>query len=242
MAAMGIGIADFDRDLDLDMAISNILGNVVARNNGDGTFSSVASEVRAARPFQSADVHSVTWGLAFYDFNLDGWEDLYAAAGSIPDTTPQPNELFVADGHGKFLDLSAPSGAADDTTSRGVAFADYDGDGLVDFYVLDQWGSPRLYHNVTPVAGLHSLEVLTVGTASNRDGCGGTILVTAAGSKMLREVLCGSTSLASGSDRTVHFGLGTATVVAKLVVTWPSGVRQVLRNLPADQLLTLVEP
>jgi enediyne biosynthesis protein E4 len=242
MAAMGIGIADFDRDLDLDVAISNILGNVVARNNGDGTFTNVAADVHAARPWQSADVHSVTWGLAFYDFNLDGWEDLYAAAGSIPDTTPQPNELFIGDGHGKFLDLSAPSGAADDATSRGVAFADYDGDGLVDFYVLDQWGNSRLYRNVTPVTGLHWLEVRTAGTVSNRDGCGARLFVTAGGVRMLREVLCGSTSLASGSDSTAHFGLGTATSIAKLVILWPSGVRQVLRNIAPDQRIVVTEP
>jgi hypothetical protein len=242
MAAMGIGISDFDRDLDLDVAISNILGNVVARNNGDGTFTNVAADVHAARPWQNAAVHSVTWGLAFYDFNLDGWEDLYAAAGSIADTTPQPNELFVSDGQGRFLDLSALGGAADDTTSRGVAFADYDGDGLVDFYVLDQWGSPRLYRNITPVTGLHWLEVSTVGTISNRDGCGAKLIASAGGVRMLREVFCGSTSLSSGSDSTVQFGLGSATTIAKLVILWPSGNRQVLRNIAPDQRIVVTEP
>jgi hypothetical protein len=242
MAAMGIGIADFDRDLDLDMAISNILGNVIARNNGDGTFTNVAAEVGAERPYQNATVHSITWGLAFFDFNLDGWEDLYVAAGSISDATPQPNQLFVADGHGKFLDLSAPSQAADDTTSRGVAFADYDGDGLVDFYVLDQWGNPRLYHNVTPVTGLHWLEVRTVGTSSNRDGCGAKLIVTAGAAKMMREVFCGSVSLSSGADPTAHFGLGPASSVSRLVIVWPSGIRQVIGNVGADQRITVTEP
>src|SRR5207244_12343200 len=111
-------------------------------------------------------------GLPCYGCNRDGWEHLYVAAGDISGTAAQPNEVFVSDRAGRFLDLSAPSGADDPGLSRGVAFADYDGDGLVDAYVVDQLGSPRLYHNVTAASQNHWLEVDTVGTVSNRDGCG----------------------------------------------------------------------
>lgn len=242
MASMGLGISDFDRDLDLDFAVSNIEGNVLAQNNGDGTFTDVAATARVERPFLSAGLHSITWGLSFYDFNLDTWEDLYAAAGTIYGSTPQPNQLFVSDTHAKFLDLSAPSGADDPGLSRGVAFADYDRDGLMDFYVVDQKGSPRLYHNVTQATGRHWLEVDTIGTASNRDGCGARLTLVVGRAKLLREVLCGSTSLSSGSDATVHFGLGTAATVTRLIVEWPSGARQVLRNVAADRVLALTEP
>jgi enediyne biosynthesis protein E4 len=242
MASMGIGISDFDHDQDLDMVISNIHGNVLARNNGDGTFTDVAAQARAQRAWQNADLHSVTWGLGFYDFNLDGWEDLYAAAGNIYDATPQPNELFVADGRGRFVDLSATSGADDPSTSRGVAFADYDRDGRMDMYVVNQWGSPRLFHNVTPIDGAHWLEIQLAGTTSNANGCGARIEATVGSDHLLREEFCGGTSLASGADLAVHLGLGTTAVVSKLVVTWPSGVRQVVRNVAADRLVTLVEP
>jgi hypothetical protein len=242
MASMGIGIADFDHDLDLDFAISNIEGNVFARNNGDGTFTDVAKFARVDRPFQFAGNHSITWGLSFHDFNLDGWEDLYVAAGPIYGSSAQPNELFVSDGAGRFLDLSAPSRADDPGLSRGVAFADYDGDGRMDLYVVDQLGSPRLYRNVTPTQGMHWLEVDTVGTTSNRDGCGGRLILTVGGMKLLREVFCGSTSLASGSDPTVQFGLGTSAKATRLVIQWPSGVRQVLRNVAGDQRLVVSEP
>src|SRR6185503_2671189 len=85
-----------------------------------------------------------------------------------------------------------------------------DRDGLMDFYVVDQKGSPRLYHNVTQASGRHWLEVDTIGTASNRDGCGARLTLVVGRAKLLREVLCGSTSLSSGSDASVHFGLGTA--------------------------------
>ncbi len=114
--------------------------------------------------------------------------------------------------------------------------------GIVDFDVVDLGGSPNLYENGTPVPGLHWLEVRTTGTMSNRDGCGARLTVVAGGATMVREVLCGSTSLASGSDRTAHFGLGTASTVTSLTIDWPSGVRQVLTGLGADQLLQVTEP
>ena len=81
------------------------------------------------------------------------------------------------------------------------------------------------------------LEVNTVGTVSNRDGCGARIRLTLAdGSKMASEMFC------SADQKTVHFGLGSATRLAKLDVTWPSGIRQELRNLRVDRVITVQEP
>lgn len=241
--SMGIGLADIDRDLDLDVAVSNIEGNVLARNNGDGTFTDVAWAQGASRPFQTAGVKSVTWGLAFADFNLDGWEDLFVAAGALDDAPNQPNQVFTADGTGRgFLDLSALSGADDPGSSRGLALADYDRDGLMDAVVVDKNGSAHLLRNVTDAPGSHWLEVRLTGTSSNRDGCGATLIATALGSKLMREVYCGSVGLSSGSDPTVHFGLASAATVSRLTIEWPSGVRQVLRNVAGDQLLEVSEP
>jgi hypothetical protein len=202
----------------------------------------VATAARVDRPLQDARTPSLTWGLAFADLNLDGWEDLYLAAGPLVQPSPPlPNEVLVNDGTGKFLDLSAGSGADDPGASRGVAFADYDRDGRMDLFVVNQGGQSRLYRNVTPVAG-HWLEVDTIGSSSNRDGCGALLRITAGGRTMLREVLCGSTSLASWSDPTVHVGLGQATVADEVDITWPSGVDQILTDIPADQLVAAVEP
>jgi hypothetical protein len=240
--SMGIGLGDFNRDLRLDMAISNIHGNVIASNNGDGTFTDVASFVRASRPDQSYGRRSVTWGLSFADFNLDGWEDLYAAAGEIQDAPTQPSEVFTNDGvDGRFLDLSALSGADDTGSSRGIAYADYDRDGLMDVYVVRMSGTPILYRNETSAPGYHWLEVDLTGTSSNRDGCGARLTLTAAGAQMMRELFCGSTGLSSGSETIAHFGLGSAIQAAKIVIEWPSGIRQVLRNVGADQLIQVVE-
>ena len=84
----------------------------------------------------------------------------------------QPNMLFANDGTGqRFLDVSALSGADDVLESKGVAVADYDGDGAIDMFVVNQAGSPRLYRNVTPRAFRHWLLVDLTGYQSNRDGC-----------------------------------------------------------------------
>src|SRR5207249_489946 len=138
-------------------------------NEGDGTFTELASTAGVERPFQRADLHSITWGLAFADLNLDGWEDLLVAAGALTDRQNQPNEVFTAAGGGTFLDLSALSGADDPGSGRGVAIADYDRDGRLDAYVVSRLGSPILYRNATSTPG-HWLEVDLTGTKSNRDG------------------------------------------------------------------------
>ena len=247
MNTMGIAVGDFDRDLDFDLALSNVGENKLLRNDGSGVFSDEAAAMGVDRPFQQAGSFAVTWGTAFYDFNLDGWEDLYMPAGNIlqREGAPiQPNELYVNDGAGtRFLDLSAPSGAADPGDSKGVAYADYDGDGDMDLFVVDEGGSPRLYENVTPTDGQHWLEVDTVGTRSNRDGCGARLLLTLDdGSSMVRQVFCGSTGVSSGNQRAVHFGLGAATGIAKLEIDWPSRVRQQLDDVTVDRQMTVTEP
>ena len=149
------------------MALSNIGGNKLMRNDGNGGFVEDAQS-GIERPMQQADYSSVTWGSGFYDFNLDGWEDLYMGAGNLQRApgTPvgvQPNELFLNDGTGKtFLDVSAATGAADTGETKGVSFADYDMDGDIDMFVVDQGGSTHLFQNITPRGSNHWLEVRAV--------------------------------------------------------------------------------
>jgi hypothetical protein len=247
MNTMGIAVGDYDRDGHPDLALTNIGANKLLHNDGNGSFVEEES-AGTARPTQDATYDSITWGGGFADFNLDGWEDLYLAAGNFqrsPDTPVgvQPNELYVNDGAGRFLDVSAATGAADPGDSKGVALADYNRDGKMDVFVVNQGGPPHLYENVTPSDSDHWLEVDTVGTTSNRDGCGARLVASLAdGSHLTRQVLCGSTSVASGTQRTVHFGLGSAATVDRLEVVWPSGIDQTLDDLPADRLVTIQEP
>ena len=246
MNTMGVGIGDVDRDGDLDMALSNIGGNKLLRSNGDGTF---VEETHSGieRPNQGIDYFTVTWASAFYDLDLDGWEDLFMTAGNLPQgpdvvVGKQPNMVFLNDGTGtSWLDVSALTGADDVDESKGAAFADYDNDGAMDVFVVNQAGAPRLYRNVTPRGENHWLEVDPVGTVSNRDGCGARITAVVAGARIMRQVLCGSGGSGSSHQRQVHFGLGTATAVDHLELLWPSGTRQVLDDVAVDQMLTVEE-
>ena len=120
----------------------------------------------------------------------------------------QPNEVFVNDGAGRFLDVSAATGADDPGESKGVAVADYDGDGDLDIAVVNQGGSLRLYENVTPRDGSHWLTVALEGTACRTATAAGRSSAsppTAASWPAL--VSCGSGAGGSGNDHAVHFGL-----------------------------------
>jgi hypothetical protein len=230
------------------MAISNTGGNggnVLLRNGGDGSFTEVAASVGVDRPVQDATVNATTWGLGLYDFNLDALEDLYVAAGSIRQRLNQPNQLFVNTRSSGFLDLSAPSHAADAGVGHGVAFADYNRDGLMDMYLVNANGTPGgpslpiLYENVTSTSG-HWLEVKLIGTISNRDACGARVEMTSAGaSSLTRWVLCGA-SLGAGNDTVVHFG-GVEAGSFVIQVDWPSGDSQTIGSEGVDRLITLTE-
>ena len=246
MNAMGVGIGDIDRDGDLDMALSNIAGNKLLRSEGDGKFVEEHGS-GIERTNQGIDYVTVTWGTAFYDLDLDGWEDLFMAAGNLPQgpevkVGEQPNMVFLNDGTGmRFLDVSALTGADDISESKGAAFADYDKDGDMDAFVVNQAGAPRLYRNITPRGENHWLQVDPIGTVSNRDGCGALITAVVTGEPIMRQVLCGSGGSGSYHQRQVHFGLGAATTVDRVEVLWPSGTRQVIDDIAVDQMLVVEE-
>ena len=248
MNTMGIAIGDFNNDLKLDLALSNIRYNRLLENTGNGIFDDLAVAAKVDRRYdQVSDQVPVTWGTAFYDFNLDGWEDLYFAAGNFRQALdqsngPQPNMLFVNKHDGTFADVSRASGANDPGSTKGVAFADYNRDGRMDMYVVNQGGVAHLFENVTPMGKRHWLEVKAVGTKSNRDACGARLILKTKAGSQLREVFCGSTSVASGSQEAVLFGLGQQTAVQRLTVLWPSGKRQIVKKIKIDGFLKVVEP
>ena len=249
MNTMGIGVGDVDRDGRVDLVLPNIGGNKLLRGKGDGTFVD-AADTGVERPSQGVDYNSVTWGTALYDFDLDGWEDVFMAAGNLPQGSDivvgeQPNMVFLNDGTGRrFLDVSALTGADDVGESKGIAVADYDRDGAADVFVIEQDGQSRLYRNVTPRAGRHWLEIELVGTVSNRDGCGALVRVTVGGDTIERRVLCGSGGTGSANEHTVHVGLGGVASVGSIEIRWPSGIRQVVdgAGMAVDRLMTVVEP
>lgn len=246
MNTMGIGIGDVDRDGDDDLVLSNIGGNKLLRNGGDASFSE-QPDSGIERPLQDIDQLTVTWGISVADFDLDGWLDVFIAAGNLPQAPDavigdQANMLFLNDGTGmRFLDVSALTGTDAIGDSKGVAAADFDRDGDLDLLVVDQGGQTRLYRNVTEREGRHWLALDLVGSTSNRDACGARVSVIAGGATHQRTVLCGSGGTGSSNDRRVHLGLGHAATIDSIAIGWPSGIRDTLGRHDADQILRVVE-
>jgi enediyne biosynthesis protein E4 len=235
-----MAIADFDNDLRPDLAISDIGAVKLFMNLGDGRFARATGSGLDSEDLNVGKERTWTWGLGAADFNLDGLVDLYVAAGGLGSGTGQSNQVFINNGAGRFLDLSAPSRANAVGLFRGVALADYDRDGRMDVFVVSQDGTPRLFRNVTPLGGNHWLELHLVGSASDRDACGAEVVITSGHLQQWRQVDCGSNGLASGSDHTVHVGLGRSNQ-ASLAITWPSGRHQSITAVRADQLATIEE-
>jgi hypothetical protein len=243
MNTMGIGVADLDNDGDTDLALSNVGGNKRLRNDGGAFVDDPTSGF--ARPMQD-DLHTaVTWGVVPADLNLDGWVDLYLAAGNFQQGPAVPvgvqrNELFVSDDGTTMLDVSAATGADLPDDSKGVAVADYDLDGDLDLFVVNQAGTTTLLQNTTPRGANHWLMVRPIGSTSNRNACGAVVTV-AAGAMVQHTVLCGSGGSGSSNQRELHFGLGEWHASVDMTVEWPSGTIQQLLGIGVDQLITVEE-
>jgi hypothetical protein len=192
------------------------------------------------------------WGNGIMDFDNDGWKDLFVARSNVLDTVseqhdgrsyPEPNSVFRNLGNGKFEDVSRMAGESfqQPAPHRGTAFGDLDNDGRMDVVVSVLGGSPKILRNIS-VNQNHWLTVQLVGSRSNRMGLGAQLhLVDDAGRAQWNEATT-SVGYASSSDSRVHFGLGTSALVHELEVRWPSGVKQVLRDIKPDRILVVKEP
>ena len=172
-------------------------------------------------------------GIAWGDYDNDGDLDLHVANDNYGD------RLYRNDGNGVFTDVAGGQWFSSASGSTGNSWGDFDGDGLLDIAVASFWSTAHLFHNEV-TNGNHWIEVRLVGVQSNRAAIGAHVRLTANGRQLLREV-SGGDSFYCQQDLTVHFGLGSATVVDTLEVLWPSGTVQTLGAVPADQRLTLVE-
>lgn len=191
------------------------------------------------------------WSNAISDFDNDGWKDLVVARSNVQDniSTYSPRQygeamaLFRNLGNGRFQNASATAGAVfqQGAAHRGLAVGDLDNDGRLDLVVSVLAGQAKVFHNVTAGTN-HWLLLKLVGTKSNRMGIGARIKVTTAAGATLYNHVTTSTGYACSSDARVHFGLGAAEAAREIEVLWPSGVRQVVRDVKADHLLTLTEP
>ncbi len=242
---MGLAVGDYDNDLDLDFYFSDMVnGMVLLQNQGDGTFDDVADDAGVVVGPSSA----VGWGTIFFDYNNDSWLDLFLTATEFIqfDIFSGPegmmfafrDYLFANRGDGSFADVTPASWLNDLKPSMGLAYADYDRDGWLDF-VLGNWNEGyALYRNTGAATSSHNwLNVrLQGGGDINRDAIGSRVyLTTTDGRVLMQEVKAGS-SLGAGNDTALHFGLGAAGV-DRLRIRWSSGVENELSDVEANQFL-----
>ncbi len=248
-AGMGVDFADYDNDGLPDIVVSSLAYQKYAlyRNNGDGTFAYISDTTALG---SMTFLHS-GWGIRFIDYDNDGWNDLLIAQAHVMDTIelnyPQlryrePMLLARNTGRG-FVDVSNQSGAVfhEPWASRGMAIGDIDNDGRLDAVVTENGGPVHILHNETETQN-HWLTLNLVGHKSNRDAIGSAVkIVTPQGEQQATVTTCGS-YLSSG-DKRVHFGLGLQSVIIKEVdIRWPSGIKQTLHDVKADQILRIDEP
>ena len=190
------------------------------------------------------------WSNGIFDFDNDGWKDLFVARGNVLDNVTmfsnrryeEPNSVFRNLGNGRFQDVSAEAGAdfQKAASHRGAAFGDIDNDGRVDVVVNVLNGKAKYFHNLSR-PDRHWILLKLVGKKSNRMGLGAQIRITGEdGLKQYNQVTT-AVGYACSSDPRVHFGLGASKTVREIEIKWPSGIRQTLRNIAADQILTIEE-
>ncbi len=247
-AGMGLDFADYDND-GLPDAFIDALGSqryALFRNNKGG-FEYVTPQSGVG----SITMQHSGWGTKFFDYDNDGWKDLFVGQGHVMDNIEltQPtlrhleSFLLMRNVRGKFQDVTSQSGAAMlvPRASRGVAFGDLDNDGFVDIVVNCNNRAPVILRNQGG-NGNHWLMINTVGAKSNRDGIGARIRVVGESDLEQHAMVSTASSYLSSNDKRVHFGLGKDTKVRLVEVTWPSGTVQKLESVAADQILTVKEP
>jgi hypothetical protein len=251
-SSMGPVFADLEGTGRLDLWVTDgrynrLLHNTGARADGSLSVGSKTGKMSfedlgAENGVSQGNAQYASWGTGIYDFDNDGQLDILILHGGLVHLIPQEHTLFRGLGDGKFADVSRDAGPVLSvrTTARGACFADYENNGKVDAFVVNLGSKGTLLHNVSTNTG-HWLAVRLKGTKSNRDGIGARVEVYAAGKRQTAERVAGSGYLSQNEER-LHFGLGAATTVDKLLVHWPSGREQTLEHLTVDRVLTVEEP
>ena len=244
-SGMGANLGDFDNDGYLDIVITNFQDqtNSLYHNAQSGFF----NEMSFAKGIGERSLPYLAWGVDFVDFNNDGWLDLFVANGHLDDnvaeidpigTYAQPNQLFLSNGGINFVE-SVDVAIANRKVSRGTAFGDIDNDGDVDIVVSNLKDTPTVLRNEGDNAS-RWLSVKLVGTHCNRDAIGARVTVVSGDLTQIREVKSSSGYL-SQNDLRLHFGLGDATRIDKLIVRWLCGKVQTLQDVETNQVLVISE-
>jgi hypothetical protein len=246
-AGMGVAAADYDRSGYPSLVITNFSNQMLAfyHNERNGLFVDEAPHSEVGR----ASLLTLGFGCFFFDYDLDGWPDIYIANGHIEDAIErvqprvryaEPPHLFHNLGGGKFAEVTDAMGRAfaAPRVARGAAYGDINNDGALDVLVSTNGGPAALFKNTG--ATNHSLRIKLAGTKSNRDGFGATVRVTN-GSDTQTKMLTSGSSYLSSSELILTFGLGDRIKADAIEIRWPSGQIDHAANVPADQIITVKE-
>lgn len=243
VAGMGVDFLDLDNDGKPDIFQTAMFGDTfpLYRNLGDEQF----EDDTGKSGLTVLTSRLTAWGTGVFDFDNDGEKDLFIAGSEILDNSMEiahrpfalPDKVFRNKGGLVFEDSSA--GLPTAAPHRGAAFGDFNNDGKIDVVVSVINGPPELLINRSQNHN-HWITLKLVGVKSNRDGLGTRIRITTARGVQYSEATT-AVGYNSSSDKRVHFGLGPDTVVQEIDLSWPSGVKQRLVNVKADQILTLKE-
>ena len=249
ISGMGVDFRDlFNRGLP-DLWITAIEQQTfpLFKNQGHGQFAEATS--RAGICLATAEMSG--WSNAIVDLDNDGWKDLYVARSNVLDNVslvsqrqaPEPNTVFRSLGTGKFEDVTASTGPGFSmpAVNRGAAFGDLDNDGRMDIVVNVLNGPAKVFHNTSKNEN-HWLLLKLTGVKSNRMGIGASIRLTADNGSIQYNHVTTSTGYASASDARVHFGLGSSKLAKEIQILWPSGRKQVLRDVAVDRIVEIAEP
>jgi hypothetical protein len=244
---MGVDCGDVDGNGHPELFVTNFSHelNTLYGNNGNGVFEDATRKAGLGSGFVP-----LGFGTKMYDVDNDGDLDIHVTNGHVidnvklyqPELTYEQRDLLYENIGGKFNDISARSGAALQArrVGRGLAVADFDNDGNLDV-VISSIGQRAVLLRNQGVRGGNWIQIRAQGTASNAFGLGATVRAETAGKVQVREIN-NVASYLSSNDTRLHLGLADAKIIQRLEILWPSGRRQVLTDVAANQILVVKEP
>ncbi len=242
-SSMGPIFGDYNNDGWQDLFVSDMRYHRLFLNPGEEQPYFLDTTVETGMAGSSGQY--VAWGNGFFDFDNDGWKDIFIVNGGLHWMVPMEDSLHRNNGDSTFSDVSRQAGGyfKSKHIGRGACFADDDNDGYTDGFIVNLGSEGVLLRNNPPAAAQrnHWLTLKLSGTQSNRDGFGARIEAVAGGLRQAVEMVSQAGYL-SQSDPRPHFGLGRHTRVDKVTIHWPSGEIQTLENVAADQILKVTEP